>query len=390
MTNIVRNTYIEACPVGQSLPEVAAFTSLTATSITNSGALTSEKIGLSATDAATSGTNAKNTIDVTVAPSSSSTQVFFGERVQITYNSTQNMAVGGYICPVQYVCNTAGSGTHDKIVGTLLQHNPTGGNVTALVGNESEIGSLGASTLIGNYVANYVPDMSGVTNIGGGSKTTNGNVSNIYSFACEHYLSKMKNTGQYMKAVDALGAASIMQEISPSYHPGYVASQYYGPRGRTGAVTPIALTQNVVYMTPIHIAERTAFTKIGCNVTTAVAASNIHIGLYYVTGGQLSTRIIDTGDISSATTGVKETTITSTVLEAGTYMAVIQCSGVGVSVNGVTLPALLDMFGVSTNTGVDCTPYYNPGAYAAFPSPFGFTIAYADTSLVVPFIWLRK
>lgn len=383
MTNIVRNTYVEACPIGQSLPEIAAFTDVTSTSLSSTGQHSASNIVLSTSDAARSGTNAKNTIDVTVAPAGSSTQVLFGARYQITYNSAQNMAAGGYICPVQYVVNTAGAGTHDKVVGSILQHNLTGGNVTALLGHESELSSVGASTLVGTYAAYYVPNMAGVTNIG--------NVSQIYSFGCDHYNSMMKNSGRYMKTMDASGAGSILREVPAAYHSGYAASMYYGPRGRTTAVAPVALTQYIVNVTPHHIAERTAFTKVGLRVTTAVAASTIRIGIYHITGGQLGALVVDAGTVSSATTGAKEATI-STTLEAGPYAIVCQCSHAGVEINGVTIPSLMEIFGVATDTATDCTPYYSPGAVVvpAWPDPFPGVLAYTDSSFIVPFIWLRK
>ena len=347
----------------------------------NSAEFTS--IALNTTDSATSGTNAKNTVDVAVAPTGSSTQVLFSMRYQMTYNSAQNMAAGGYLCPVQYVVNTAGAGTHDKIVGSIMQHNVTGGNVTALLGHESELSSVGASTLVGSYAAYYVPNMASVTNIS--------NVTSIYSFACDHYNSYMKNSGRYMKTMDASGAGGIMREVPAAYHAGYVTGQYYGPRGRSSAVAPIALTQYIVYAVPHHIMERTAFTKVGLRVTTNVAASTIRIAIYQVTGGQLSSLVVDAGTVSSATTGAKEATIAAT-LEAGMYAIVIQSSHAGVSVNGVTVPSLMDVFGIATDTAVDATPYYNPGAViiTSYPDPFGQTLAYSDTSLAIPFVWLRK
>lgn len=88
----------------------------------------------------------------------------------------------------------------------------------------------------------------------------------------------------------------------------------------------------IVYM-PCWLNQTITLTSLNVEVTTAVASSNIKLGLYRMLSTlQPGALILDSGNISSATTGKKSYSC-SQVLEPGGYLAAVS-SGSAVQVRG--------------------------------------------------------
>ena len=75
------------------------------------------------------------------------------------------------------------------------------------------------------------------------------------------------------------------------------------------------ITQNIPVYIPIFFGQTTTLDRIAIEVTSAQAATTVRLGIYDNdgTGGAPNTRIADFGTVSSATTGVKELTISQSV-----------------------------------------------------------------------------
>jgi hypothetical protein len=79
---------------------------------------------------------------------------------------------------------------------------------------------------------------------------------------------------------------------------------------------------NRLYAMPFYVGKTTKFDLICCEITTAGAGSNCRLGVYYDDGNCYPGALIfDSGNISSATTGEKSATITSSlqVFQPGLY-----------------------------------------------------------------------
>lgn len=314
---------------------------------------------------------------VNVSPTTNSTNQVNMSRQKITYNSDFNMTSGGWLSTGLDVVDTLGVGTIDKIVGRYVQINPNGGNVTAILGLESAIGSVGVSTLIANYVAYYVPNLSGVANIA--------NVQNFSSFVCDHYESSSRNAGKTLQSMNPLQGSSITQELAP-VHGGVATGRYYLPYSATGGLSSSTLVAGLRYYVPFFVPERTTYTKIGLRVTTAIASSNMRLGIHHSEDGIPTTLIVDSGDLSTATAGAIEATINES-LEAGFYWLTLQSDN-AIDTNFILIGELLGLSGSTTDNGMEILPFAGPTGYGVLPAT-AVGVTYT-TSGNAPAMWLRK
>jgi hypothetical protein len=261
----------------------------------------------SRTETAISGTGSASTLSVSVAPTANTTRVVFGKKIELTYSSSFNITTGGYVSAGQDVINTAGAGTIDKLVGRVAQLNLTGGNVSAAVGVEAVLSSVGAATLVAGYAAFYSPNLASVPNIA--------NILQMAAFQNDEPRAHILNRGKLLDG--------DLIEFAPPYHIGLLAGRYYSAPARS--MTANAVAANVIYVTFVTVPRRTTITKLGLNVTVA-ATGNAILGLYKVKDGTLTTIAAQTGSLSTATTGAKEGAI-SVEVNAGTYAVVAVFSG---------------------------------------------------------------
>lgn len=314
----------------------------------------------------TSGTNAATTIDLAVSPLAASIQVAIAHRVTINYNSSQNMLAGGYLLPIQAVINTAGTGTHDKLVAMYSQLNLTGGNVAAAVGFESNIPTIGALTAISGLAGFLFANHRGVPNIG--------NIGTLAAFSNQDPVAIMVSAGPYVNA--------DLRELSPSKSAGVLAGRYYSaPCGATG---PQIVATSVIYVTYVHIPHRCTPTKLGVNVTTGLAG-NVILGLYKVQDNMLTTMVMQTASLSTAVAGAVEGTV-STQVDSGMYALVATFSS-AVTVTWHTIVSC-DRIGMSSPTGFFEYAFITPFAFGALPATANIIPTYAANT-VEPHLWWR-
>jgi hypothetical protein len=174
-------------------------------------------------------------------------------------------------------------------------------------------------------------------------------------------------------------------EIAAPAHPGIAANRYYTAPHK--AITPVAMTANLLHAIPFFCPQRKTFTKIGFQVTT-LTAGNARLGIYKSgSNGGPTTLILDAGAISTGTTGVKEITI-SQQLEPGLYfLAIVTDNTCTINWHESDAGWFTMMYGATTATAVNELCMYVIQAYGALPSTYGTPVLLAST--FEPHVWLR-
>lgn len=339
-------------------------------------------------DTGTTGTENLQTLTLTTTPSGASDKQVFATSEANTYNSSNSVSAPGYNSVKQLNLTLTGAGTHDKGVVQLGTASALGGNVTSLLGFESELVGVGASTTVGSWCAYYSPNLSSVSNIG--------NVDLFYSFANDHVGAPSNALAKpAISKESGITVNGRLTELSPAYHPGLVAGQYYS--APTSAITPAAVLANTMYCIPVIIPHRCLPTKLGINVTTAVAG-NVVIGLYNSacsgapgsTNGVPTTLVAQISAISTGTTGIKEgaITISDGYVDAGLYFIVVNFSA-DPSVTQFTVDSsLCSILGLVAPTDLTCAGYISTAYSATMPSTIG-VMAYSSSVTALPRAWFR-
>jgi len=189
---------------------------------------------------------------------------------------------------------------------------------------------------------------------------------------------EIKNSGGSWAAPSGGGAGVLTNELTSNYYFGFYQS---------AATSNLALVANTAYLIPFMIGDADTVTRIGVNVTTAVAATNVRIGIYNQSGGYPTSLVLDCGTVSSATTGEKEITISQS-LSLGTYALVVVSDGAPtLAASGITAASAGHLFGFSSSTsaGVAHTATFT---YGALPSTWSASWTRATAN--VPGTWMRK
>lgn len=319
------------------------------------------------TDTATSGTNAKSTEDITSNPATNSTQVSIGRRIKSIYTSAANMLTGGYLNPLQVSINTtSGSGTHDKQVVVQQDANLLGGNIASFVGYEAGISSMGATTNIAGTAFFLVKNMTGVS----GTER----IGTFGGYVNQDPRVLTVSAGPYLN--------SDLRELSPSRSAGLVPGRYYSAPLKS--MTSNIVATSVIYVTYVYVPRRCVLSGLGFNVTTA-AAGNGRLGLYKVANNTVTTLVVQTGDISTATTGTKEGAI-STQIDSGVYALVAEFSGTP-SIGWHEINTH-DMIGAISATGFSEQAYITPFAYGALPATANILPTFAANT-IEPHLFFR-
>ena len=173
-----------------------------------------------------------------------------------------------------------------------------------------------------------------------------------------------------------------------------VAGEYLYPQG-VGSVTGNGYQQyQQIQLCPIYVNGSVTVTSINCYVDTAVVGSEVRLGIYNSdpTTFRPTTRLIDGGSASSATTGQKSVTV-SQALSPGLYYLAVAC----ITVTGAKLRAVsayTPVFGtVMTAAGSQAPGSFqwngpaggNTGALGASPA-FTCTNSFSQTGPVL--LWI--
>lgn len=174
---------------------------------------------------------------------------------------------------------------------------------------------------------------------------------------------------------------------SPTLAPGYPSTRYLsGGLLSLNTASTAALQVNLIYLTPFRVLGYTALTRIGFEVTTAVAG-NARLGIFSVNstcdGGTL---VLDAGTVSTGTTGIKEITINQT-LEPGLYFTALLADNTSTVRSSALTPEAEGIFGVSA-PGAGEHLFFKSQTYGAMPSSvtsMGYSAGHGPLQ-----IWLRK
>lgn len=195
------------------------------------------------------------------------------------------------------------------------------------------------------------------------------------------------------------------------YQPGSQLLGYYYNKGATAnqryvaglALNNLALltattgpTSGQLYAMPFIVTKTTKFDTISCQVTTLGSGSSVRMSIYADTGNCYpGVLIFDSGAISSATTGVKDSTITASlqVFNPGLYWLTYE--------NSTTVPLIIclpgsgyiPLFPGTLGTAIPGYAYTVAHTFGASPNPFtaGATIRTAVSAVgsPIPAVGLR-
>ena len=195
--------------------------------------------------------------------------------------------------------------------------------------------------------------------------------------------SQSGNSGKYLTTNGTAPSWGSVSTSTSYQNNGYALNRYnFGLA--IAASSGAAVTANRLYAVPHVVGETTTFTRIGINVTSAIAG-NARLGIYNWAAGVPTTLVLDCGTVSTSSTGDKEITISQS-LAAGVYaLGVVFDAAPSVAVaNERNLINYL--VGDVSSTGNNVFQYV-AHVYGALPTPFG-TPTYTGTAS--PSLWLRK
>lgn len=206
-------------------------------------------------------------------------------------------------------------------------------------------------------------------------------------------LHRMANDGS--QRFGTSGQCAIMPDgtITTPHQAGYQSSVYYfGEMANPPGVATQAFGANILYFVPFFVRARTTFTKIGFNVSSAVAG-NARLGIYYYSSGKPDVLLLDAGTVSTSSTGDKEITISQT-LSPGLYSLVILLDATPTLLSTSFAASAGGLFGQGT-VGTPTQQLFATFTYAALPATLTFgsggigAYTRANGSNITPALWLR-
>lgn len=156
----------------------------------------------------------------------------------------------------------------------------------------------------------------------------------------------------------------------------YMSNRNFTAHDAVGTSTTIS---GALWFVPVYFGTAVTLDRLAIEVTTAVAATTVRLGIYDDdgTGGQPGTLILDAGTVSSATTGVKEATISQSVSGMVYFAYVCNSSSVALRCltrsGGANVPFNLLYFN-NTNTdpfAISPTVWRRNSVTGALPTPAG-------------------
>jgi len=132
-----------------------------------------------------------------------------------------------------------------------------------------------------------------------------------------------------------------------------------------------ALVTNRIYGIPFPVTRKMTADRIFCDVQTAQADKNARLGIYKDNGNHHpGALVLDAGEVSLATTGIKEITI-SQQMEKGLHWLAIHANSTSAQIYWYVYMTLLGLY---VATGVTRGMMgYTQGSYGALPDPLPST-----------------
>ena len=153
----------------------------------------------------------------------------------------------------------------------------------------------------------------------------------------------------------------------PVYSP--VASGLYV--GQPCGTTTNAVTQSLLYASPLFLAKPCTLDRIGAEVTTLAATTNVRLGIYADSNGRPGALLLDAGTIDATGNGAKEVSISLAVPAGLLWVASVAQGGAptmranNAPVHGFLFPTLGTALGANPVSSVT-----QAGVVGALPSTF--------------------
>jgi len=182
------------------------------------------------------------------------------------------------------------------------------------------------------------------------------------------------------------------------YRKGGGTCYFTGSLSSTGLSTLVNTTSGRLFALPFFIAKNLVVDRIAFNVTTLIAAKLANAGVYEDTRWVYpGVKIIQGGEFSTGTTGVKETTLSPTVTLFGGklyWLAFWTNSTATGAFRALAVGSLsCTFFGLDSTLGTAWgTAWYKDETYSAtMPNPFnaGATIFTSAVHTTIPAVFLR-
>jgi hypothetical protein len=164
-------------------------------------------------------------------------------------------------------------------------------------------------------------------------------------------------------------------------NPGWHPSWYYATAPPISAYVTVVATTNFVVYAPIHIgggvrdAQGASFQSVHAEVTTAQAGRNFRMALYANDGGQPGARLFTSGDISTATTGVKTWSTARTVSGGWYWLAFNTDASTAVFRAADNFGTNGGLLGTSGSPMALASSYYEVSTYSVTPLPTTANVA---------------
>ena len=136
------------------------------------------------------------------------------------------------------------------------------------------------------------------------------------------------------------------------------------------ALSTLALTANRLYAVPFLVCGTHTYVRIGINVTTLLAGS-ARLGIYANQDGQVypGSLILDAGEVSLGTTGLKEIVINQQLAPGLYWLALIASSAA--TIRAGVIAGVMPILGLDAAFGTaPGNSWYVSGTYGVLPNPF--------------------
>ncbi len=153
---------------------------------------------------------------------------------------------------------------------------------------------------------------------------------------------------------------------------GYQTGRTYGAEVTASSPSGVAISANTLYAVRVVARETYTFDQIGIRIT-AGATGNLRLGLYAAdaTDGFPGTRILDSGDLSTASGNTNATATISQKLQANTaYWLALVCSA-SPSLSALPTTSVPALFGATDYVSGPSNIIQRAFTYAALPDPWG-------------------
>lgn len=168
---------------------------------------------------------------------------------------------------------------------------------------------------------------------------------------------------------------------------GWHPSRYHAGLGTLAHSTQtLTIGANTLYVVPFAVGDTATFTRLGIDVTAADAGKSARLGIYAWNNGVPTTRLLDAGTVTVASTGIKEVTI-SQALNAGIYGLALVSDGAPTLRAGDATVLAAATIGTATPGAADYR-MSRSFTYGTLPDPWG-TPSYGAGTLTLPALYLR-